>query len=40
MKVKNYGISKKFHTDFEPDKLLEENGISVENIVNEIKNNK
>ena len=39
MKVKNYGISKAFHTDFEADKLLAENGISVENIVNEIKNN-
>ena len=25
MKVKNYGISKYFHTDFDPDKLLEEN---------------
>ena len=37
MKVKNYGISKEFHTDFEADKLLAENGISVENLVNEIK---
>ena len=37
MKVKNYGISKAFHTDFEADKLLEENGISVEKIANEIK---
>lgn len=37
MKVKNYGISKEFHTDFEADKLLEENGISVENLVNVIK---
>lgn len=32
MKVKNYGISKAFHTDFEADKLLEENGISVDKI--------
>ena len=37
MKVQNYGISKAFHTDFEADKLLEENGISVENLVNVIK---
>jgi 1-deoxy-D-xylulose-5-phosphate synthase len=36
--VKNYGISKKFHTDFDADRLLAENGISVENIANEIKN--
>lgn len=38
MKVKNYGISKEFHTDFKPEKLLAENGMSVQNIVNEIKN--
>lgn len=37
MLVKNYGISKKFHTDFEPEELLKENGMSVQNIVNEIK---
>ena len=37
MLVKNYGISKKFHTDFEASKLLEENGISVDNLFNEIK---
>lgn len=37
MRVKNYGISKYFHTDFDPDKLLEENGISVNNITNIIK---
>ena len=37
MKVKNYGISKEFHTDFEPEELLARNGISVENIVKEIK---
>lgn len=37
MKVQNYGISKAFHTDFEADKLLEENGISVENLANVIK---
>lgn len=39
MKVQNYGISKAFHTDFEADKLLEENGISVEKIANIIKEN-
>ena len=32
MKVKNYGISKAFHTDFEAEKLLDENGISVNKI--------
>lgn len=37
MIVKNYGISKKFHTDFKPEELLRENGMSVENIANEIK---
>ena len=37
MLVKNYGISKKFHTDFKPEELLKENGMSVQNIVNEIK---
>lgn len=35
--VKNYGISKKFHTDFEPEELLKQNGMSVQNIINEIK---
>ena len=37
MKVKNYGISKAFHTDFEPEKLLEENEISVDKISEVIK---
>lgn len=37
MYVKNYGISKKFHTDFNPDELLKENGMSIDNLVNEIK---
>ena len=37
MKVKNYGISKAFHTDFEAEKLLEENGISVDKISKIIK---
>lgn len=35
--VKNYGISKKFHSYFKAKELLEENGISVQNIYNEIK---
>lgn len=34
--VKNYGISKKFHTDFNSDELLKENGISVINIYDTI----
>lgn len=37
MKVLNYGISKKFHTDFDAEELLTLNGISVENITNVIK---
>lgn len=37
MLVKNYGISKKFHTDFEAEELLAENGMTVQNLVNEIK---
>lgn len=37
IKVKNFGISKAFHTGFNPDELLDENGISVENLVKEIK---
>lgn len=32
--VKNYGISKKFHTDFEAEELLAENGMSISNIYN------
>ena len=37
MKVKNYGISKEFHTDFVAEKLLEENGISVDKIAKVIR---
>lgn len=37
MLVKNYGISKKFHTDFKAEKLLAENGMSVKNITDEIR---
>lgn len=32
--VKNYGISKKFHTDFVAEELLAENGMSISNIYN------
>lgn len=39
MKVINLGISKKFHSDFKADKLLEENNISVDGIYNIIKEN-
>ena len=38
MLVKNYGISKKFHTDFNADELLDENGMSVTKLSNEIIN--
>lgn len=37
--VKNYGISKAFHTDFKPEELLEKNGMSVSNLINEIRKN-
>lgn len=37
MKVINYGISKEFHTDFSPEELLAQNGMSVQNLVSEIK---
>ena len=37
MKVQNYGLSKKFHTDIVADKLLDENGISVDKLTNVIK---
>ncbi len=39
MKVKNYGISKAFHTDFKAAELLAENGMSVEQLTAYIKNN-
>lgn len=38
IKVKNYGIKKDFYDRYNVDKLLEENGITVENIVNDIEN--
>lgn len=37
MKVKNYGIKKGFPTDFNPEELMRENGISVEQIMEDIK---
>lgn len=37
IKVKNYGISKAFHTDFKADELLAENGMSVEQLTAYIK---
>ena len=32
MKVKNLGLSKAFHTDFNAEALLEENGISAQQL--------
>ena len=37
MRVKNLGISKAFHSDFNAEKLLAENGISVERITELIR---
>lgn len=37
MKVKNYGIKKSFPTDFRPEELMRENGLSVEQIIEDIK---
>lgn len=39
IKVKNYGISKAFHTDYDPIELLAQNGISVENLFQYIQEN-
>lgn len=39
MKVKNFGISKAFHTDFDPEELLAQNGISVEKLTSYIQEN-
>ena len=33
MKVKTFGITEEFHTDFNADELLEENGMSVEKLI-------
>lgn len=37
MKVKNYGIDKAFHDRYVANELLKENGISVEQIADTIK---
>lgn len=37
LKVKNYGISKKFHTDFKAEELLASNGMSTEKLVKVIE---
>ena len=37
IKVINYGISKKFHSDFKAEELLEECGMSVEKLVKVIE---
>ncbi len=34
VKVLNFGITKEFHSDFNADELLADNGISVENLIN------
>lgn len=39
IKVKNYGISKIFHTDYDPIELLAQNGMSVENLSQYIQEN-
>lgn len=39
IKVKNYGISKAFHTDYDPNELLAQNGMSVENLFQYIQEN-
>lgn len=38
MKVINHGISRRFHTEFTPEQLLAEHGMSVEKLVAEVKN--
>ncbi len=38
MKVQNYGIKKSFPDRYVPEELLRENGISVEQIVDDVKN--
>lgn len=37
MKVRNYGIKKSFPTEFKPEELMKENGISVEQIMGDIE---
>ena len=37
MRVKNYGIAKEFHDRYDAAELLQENGVSVEQIVADVK---
>ena len=37
MRVKNYGIAKEFHDCYDASKLLYENGVSLEQIVEDAK---
>ena len=37
MRVKNYGIAKEFHDRYDATKLLRENGVSVDQIVSDVK---
>ncbi len=39
MRVKNFGLTKEFHTDFNPNELLDQCGISVNKLIEYIKNN-
>ena len=38
IKVLNYGLDKKFYDRYDPEELLESNGISIEKIVEQLKN--
>ena len=38
IKVLNYGITKKFHTDFKAEELLAACGMSIPKLVNDVKN--
>ena len=37
MRVKNYGIAKEFHDRYDATELLRENGVSVDQIVADVK---
>ena len=37
MRVKNYGIAKEFHDRYDATELLRENGVSVDQIVSDVK---
>ena len=36
LKVQNYGISKKFYDRYKVEELMEENGLTVDNIVKNV----